>query len=848
LDPARNRKWYGQKLDIDEAGEWRRLAIRQIQMVSFSIMTVLLSVLLGQGQQTVATNTHAVVPPLVNFAGVLTDLNGKPMTGVVGVTFYLYQEQQGGAPLWLETQNVQADDSGHYTVMLGSTSSYGLPADIFVAGQAHWLGVQVEGQAEQPRVLLVSAPYALKAGDAETIGGLPPSAFVLAVPSSATTSGAATSATAATAAAPQAPPPAGAVTGSGTADFIPLWTATSNLANSVLFQSGAGATARIGVNTSTPTTTLDVKGPGTVRGVLLLPAVGTATAAKGASSQPLALTASAFDSSSGAAVAQNFRWQAQPVGNNTSSPSGSLNLLYSSGTNAGTETGLQISSTGLFTFAPGQTFPGAGGGTITGVAAGTDLTGGGTTGSVTLNLDTTKIPQLAAANTFTANQMVNGTMTATSFSGNGSALTNVTASNSSELGGLAPTAFAQVGAANTFSGIQTFTNPNSSFTGSGAGLTGVVAVNSLELDGLGAGSFAQLGVNNPVTTVGTILSANDNGAALWVYQSGLGNGNPQSANGIQAYTSSTTGYGIIGANQATTGTAAGVLGTSASAGGVQGFGVGGYGVEGQSGFVGVYGVATGASNTGSVYGGFAGVWGDTNVEDETGILGTADFNSAGFFFNSSSVSPTLFVGNFGSGGGCYGCDVTLLEARGESTGKRCTIDGSGTLNCDGTVTAVVPTENGARKVSLYSVQSPENWFEDFGSGQLSNGFARVDLDSTFAQTVNTGQEYHVFLTPKGDCKGLYVSNERASSFEVHELGGGNSSVAFDYRITAKRSGYEKVRLTDVTEHYQKMEERDQRRMRALRHPALPSATPQVSPAAAPSRFSASAQALSDRAK
>jgi hypothetical protein len=43
-------------------------------------------------------------------------------------------------------------------------------------------GVQVQGQAEQPRVLLVSAPYALKAGDAGTIGGLPPSAFVLAMP------------------------------------------------------------------------------------------------------------------------------------------------------------------------------------------------------------------------------------------------------------------------------------------------------------------------------------------------------------------------------------------------------------------------------------------------------------------------------------------------------------------------------------------------------------------------------------------------------------------------------------------------------------------------------------------
>jgi hypothetical protein len=32
--------------------------------------------------------------------------NNKPLTGTVGVTFSLYQESQGGAPLWVETQNV----------------------------------------------------------------------------------------------------------------------------------------------------------------------------------------------------------------------------------------------------------------------------------------------------------------------------------------------------------------------------------------------------------------------------------------------------------------------------------------------------------------------------------------------------------------------------------------------------------------------------------------------------------------------------------------------------------------------------------------------------------------------
>src|SRR5271167_2471184 len=139
-----------------------------------------------------STQTASALPRLVRFGGTAKDGNGNPLTGVVGVTFALYSEPTGGAPLWLETQNVTPDSNGHYTALLGSTRPEGLPAELFTSEQARWVGVRVSGQAEQPRVLLVSAPYAFKAGDAETIGGLPPSAFVLAAPAvaaSATGSG-----------------------------------------------------------------------------------------------------------------------------------------------------------------------------------------------------------------------------------------------------------------------------------------------------------------------------------------------------------------------------------------------------------------------------------------------------------------------------------------------------------------------------------------------------------------------------------------------------------------------------------------------------------------------------------
>jgi len=40
---------------------------------------------------------------------------------------------------------------------------------------------------------------------------------------------------------------------------------------------------------------------------------------------------------------------------------------------------------------------------------------------------------------------------------------------------------------------------------------------------------------------------------------------------------------------------------------------------------------------------------------------------------------------------------------------------------------------------------------------------------------------------------------------VHEQGGGASSIAFDYRIMAKRKGYENVRLEDLTGRFKEHE-------------------------------------------
>jgi hypothetical protein len=130
------------------------------------------------GQQSIAST--ATVPRFIRIQGSVLDENGKALTGNSEITFSLYKDENDQASIWQESQNVSLDATGHYSVLLGASYEPGLPLEIFSAGEGRWLGVRSDGQAEQPRILLLSVPYALKAADAETLGGKPASAFVLA--------------------------------------------------------------------------------------------------------------------------------------------------------------------------------------------------------------------------------------------------------------------------------------------------------------------------------------------------------------------------------------------------------------------------------------------------------------------------------------------------------------------------------------------------------------------------------------------------------------------------------------------------------------------------------------------
>ena len=202
------------------------------------------------------------VPRLIQFSGVVRDRHGEPIGGVATrLTFSVYEEPQGGAALWMESQVVELDEQGRYTVQLGATSPDGLPLELFPSGQSRWLGVQVESRDEEPRVLLVSVPYALKAADAQTLSGLPASAFALVKESSGTEEGGAVAVVGASvgqvaseAQALTQPRTSPAVI-SGTANFLAKFINTTDLGDSVVYESPGG---NVGIGSNDPISRLSL--------------------------------------------------------------------------------------------------------------------------------------------------------------------------------------------------------------------------------------------------------------------------------------------------------------------------------------------------------------------------------------------------------------------------------------------------------------------------------------------------------------------------------------------------------------------------------------------------------------
>lgn len=239
----------------------------------------------------------------------------------------------------------------------------------------------------------------------------------------------------------------------------------------------------------------------------------------------------------------------------------------------------------------------------------------------------------------------------------------------------------------------------------------------------------------------------------------------------------TTGGGYPAVGGVNGGAGNGLYGTSET-------GIGVYGRTNSTSSSGVIGIQTGYLtsdfsgywNPGGFFGGRNGVIGVTKEVGGYGVFGVAKAdNSFGIsgLNNATSGYAGYFYSSITNGVYIYSpIGTTALSVAG------------------GTKNAVVETDEGS--TLLYSEESTEVWFTDYGFGTINDHFVQIIIDPLFAQTVNLEEPYHVFLQAYGDTV-LYVTNRTPHSFDVH-ISEGALPVDFSYRIVARRLGYENARL------------------------------------------------------
>jgi hypothetical protein len=119
----------------------------------------------------------------------------------------------------------------------------------------------------------------------------------------------------------------------------------------------------------------------------------------------------------------------------------------------------------------------------------------------------------------------------------------------------------------------------------------------------------------------------------------------------------------------------------------------------------------------------------------------------------------------------------------------------------GSVSSILRNQKSADKV-VFCPEATEILLQDYGVGELKNGKAHIDIDPVVSQNivVNDKHPLKVYITLKGECNGVYVTNETSTGFDVIELGKGNSNEKFNYLIVANRADEIDEKTGEIMSH------------------------------------------------
>jgi hypothetical protein len=267
----------------------------------------------------VAPRLAGAVPGTVSFTARITD-NNTPAQGNLNVHIALFDAATGGTMVWEETQTLAAD-GGLVYASLGSTT----PLPPVLDGRVLYAELAVESDVLAPRIPVASVPYAIRAGVANVLEGFDPAAQLTGV-----TAGA-------------------GLTGGGTRGSVSLSVDTAAIQARVTGACAAGSSIRT------------INGDGTV-----------------------GCEAGAAGDITGVTAGSGLSGGGQSGGVTLSVDTAAIQRRVGTACAAGSSI-RAIAADGAVTCETGT------GGDITAVAAGTGLTGGGTAGDVALSVDTAAI-------------------------------------------------------------------------------------------------------------------------------------------------------------------------------------------------------------------------------------------------------------------------------------------------------------------------------------------------------------------------------------------------------------------------------------------------------------------------
>jgi len=110
---------------------------------------------------------HADVPALINYQGLLTDINGNVVSGSKTVSISIHDAVTSGTQLYSESIGSVTVQNGVYSFQFGSGPTF---TAALATGSQQWLQVALDGTAQTPRERLVSVPFAMKAVEADIAG------------------------------------------------------------------------------------------------------------------------------------------------------------------------------------------------------------------------------------------------------------------------------------------------------------------------------------------------------------------------------------------------------------------------------------------------------------------------------------------------------------------------------------------------------------------------------------------------------------------------------------------------------------------------------------------------------